>query len=552
MKNFLLKFIKNIVLQIVSLIIIIWAVAFATISWPTNSPTWEVIGWKFQEYFDKIFNWSCPTWQAIAWYDSNKDPICIATWSGTIGGNWSWWENISLTDTNIFDVNCDYRVNLWDGNTSWAKYRNVTGISDNSIMIWYNQITNWIWDSIAKSNKSTTIGWRSVTSIEKRCWWIWISWWWGDLETHNFFITWSINAVSNLNYTCPSDMKIVSHRTILYPSWDWACWWWVTADWKTAQAIWCSAVSWQYRGMIWTCAKTSWWSSWRLNISSETSNFDTNCEYRWKMMSWGSYIWSYFYPTVVKNDLITMDWSAWNYQTVYSWNKAQSSWDTWTFNVETYERCWSIWWWNWWWWEDVSLTDTNDFEVVCEYRIWNNQSYQYVDTVRKDSILFEVSTAQFALWRIDKINKKKAYYAEDWDFDDVDWNRVSVVWNTSWNIPWLQKRCGWTVSNNSPTKAWVQFDSNGTILASDNVLSVVKTSEWYFTINYINPLSSPYYAVNVDTTNIGYSAGASVWIDSAVWSQTTSYVKIFTMLGSNIWTTTPYSFPTTSVVITAN
>ena len=156
----------------ISFLLTIWLVAFA-ITYPTT-PTWQTAWGKFQEYFNKIFTGSCPTWQAIAGYDTNKDPICITTGTGSSGGwGWTWWKNVALTDTNNFDVNCDYRVDLWDGNTSWAKYRNVTGISNGSILIWYNQVTGWIWDSISKNSKSATTGWRSVTSIDKKCW-LWL------------------------------------------------------------------------------------------------------------------------------------------------------------------------------------------------------------------------------------------------------------------------------------------------------------------------------------------------------------------------------------------
>lgn len=76
-----------------SVFLTIGLVAFA-LTYPAT-PAWEVSWWKFQEYFDKIFNGTCPEWLSLAGYDENKDPICL-NWGSNI---WVWPEGSVLTST---------------------------------------------------------------------------------------------------------------------------------------------------------------------------------------------------------------------------------------------------------------------------------------------------------------------------------------------------------------------------------------------------------------------------------------------------------------------
>jgi hypothetical protein len=60
---------------------------------------------------------------------------------------------------------------------------------------------------------------------------------------------------------------------------------------------------------------------------------------------------------------------------------------------------------------------------------------------------------------------------------------------------------------NNGVKAWVNFDSAGTIANSYNVSSVTKNSTGNFTVNYTNALSTSSYAVNV-SMSAGTNGGA--------------------------------------------
>lgn len=90
MKKYLLKILKNIVLQVISLFILIWLVAFAAISWPSWAPSWESVWGVFMNYFNNM-RWSCPAWKTISGYDSSMNKICVTIPAWPKGDTWATW-----------------------------------------------------------------------------------------------------------------------------------------------------------------------------------------------------------------------------------------------------------------------------------------------------------------------------------------------------------------------------------------------------------------------------------------------------------------------------
>lgn len=75
-------------------------------------------------------------------------------------------------------------------------------------------------------------------------------------------------------------------------------------------------------------------SNWE-DMTSDTNNFDVNCEYKYTQTDL-SKTW---YASYVSADSITMDYSAGNYVSVSSSNKASASGGIGSFSVNTYRRC---------------------------------------------------------------------------------------------------------------------------------------------------------------------------------------------------------------------
>src|SRR3989338_6098906 len=76
-----------------------------------------------------------------------------------------------------------------------------------------------------------------------------------------------------------------------------------------------------------------------VEVTSNTNDFNIDCEYRWMHTNEAYGIPKGYFATYVSKQLVTMDYSAGNYQTVYKDNKGISTGDTGSFGVRTYERC---------------------------------------------------------------------------------------------------------------------------------------------------------------------------------------------------------------------
>ena len=76
-----------------------------------------------------------------------------------------------------------------------------------------------------------------------------------------------------------------------------------------------------------------------VEVTSDTNDFNIDCEYRWMHTNEAYGIPKGYFATYVSKPLVTMDYSGGNYQTVYKNNKGISTGDTGTFGVRTYERC---------------------------------------------------------------------------------------------------------------------------------------------------------------------------------------------------------------------
>ena len=67
---------KIIVLQVVSFVLLVWMVAFAAISWPSSTPDWGIVWWKFIQNFDNI-EWTCPDWKVLNWFNADFTKKCV-------------------------------------------------------------------------------------------------------------------------------------------------------------------------------------------------------------------------------------------------------------------------------------------------------------------------------------------------------------------------------------------------------------------------------------------------------------------------------------------
>ncbi len=178
----------------------------------------------------------------------------------------------------------------------------------------------------------------------------------------------------------------------------------------------------------------------------------------------------------------------------------------------------------WSWWENIPLTDTTDFDVACEYRFSENiwWGITYPTTIRSNAIFFETSTAQFALWRIDKWNKKIAYYTEDGDVDDVDGNRCTAIVCGNWNIAKMEKRC-WNSS-----QSWYK-----------KVCDVA-----YAGLSFVAPTNSHMHSISVPDSWTSETCRWYMW-QTKWWAQETHYrlgcidssgVSQWTYSSVNAWT----------------
>jgi len=145
MKQFIIKLFKNIILQLLSLSILIWLVAFATISWPTWTPTWETAWWTFQANFNKIFN-------AITFNWTNIDVSWKIKSSSTVSSD--------AANTVVTKDYVDTKTN-WLATTSYVDSK-VGNNCTNTIQIPTTVQINWAW-------------WRKNTGnhIADTCWWKW-------------------------------------------------------------------------------------------------------------------------------------------------------------------------------------------------------------------------------------------------------------------------------------------------------------------------------------------------------------------------------------------
>lgn len=70
------KIFKVIIIQIISFIILFWAITFAALVWPDIKPDWEESDWKFIEYFDNM-QWTCLDWKVVWWFTNDMIKNCI-------------------------------------------------------------------------------------------------------------------------------------------------------------------------------------------------------------------------------------------------------------------------------------------------------------------------------------------------------------------------------------------------------------------------------------------------------------------------------------------
>lgn len=147
-KRYVKDLIRNITIISISITVsILGLIAFASISWPINSPDWEPNGWKFQTYFLKIFQ-SCPNWQILKWYDINKNPICTNIF-------WNWINVTSSRSLSTTYTNNTGRPIMVSVSTySWSpSTRCAVSISVNWIgWIGYNFVNNSVWNAMCNSS----------------------------------------------------------------------------------------------------------------------------------------------------------------------------------------------------------------------------------------------------------------------------------------------------------------------------------------------------------------------------------------------------------------
>ncbi len=206
MKIFLKKLFKSLLLQITAFIMLVWLLAFAAITWPTNNPSWSISWGKFMMYFnkmlvdtwtttdgtvkkaliwDKLNNFTCPTWQFIKWFDN--------TWAICDTGSILTAVAINSCDTKPSDltsINANFTENPTtsseprsNNGTTWCRYTCKVGYS------WINCIP-YLSDTTDSSRFSfytgTTADNNSVV-IDNLTWLYWMSGygpWWG--------LTWNI------------------------------------------------------------------------------------------------------------------------------------------------------------------------------------------------------------------------------------------------------------------------------------------------------------------------------------------------------------------------
>lgn len=110
MKNTLLKIWKTILVQSISLSLIIWFVAYASINFPTSSPDGEPQWWLFMQYFNKILldTWSTTNWMVkdsdkVDWLHAN-DIITAWWWIHSWVQVFSWVAPITWWDLDLSSI----------------------------------------------------------------------------------------------------------------------------------------------------------------------------------------------------------------------------------------------------------------------------------------------------------------------------------------------------------------------------------------------------------------------------------------------------------------
>lgn len=127
---------------------------------------WDIslnVSWQWQYRFAAACWWANHKVRCVKFNPGSWNP-----WFWSL----SWWENVPLTDTNDFDVQCQYRMitgNLW-----WATHRYSAGVSSNNLFFGYNLKTAWIWWHIWNTDKGLfDVGsgyWTfTVLKLEKNC-----------------------------------------------------------------------------------------------------------------------------------------------------------------------------------------------------------------------------------------------------------------------------------------------------------------------------------------------------------------------------------------------
>lgn len=125
MKTYLKSFIKTFSMVLISLFLIIWWFVAYAISFPTT-PSWEVLWWKFMNYFNKILvdTWTTSDWTVRKSVDSSNSlklnwkaewALVVAKSSQSDSVPWTWVQN--KPDLNDLNVN-SITFNDWTSITS--------------------------------------------------------------------------------------------------------------------------------------------------------------------------------------------------------------------------------------------------------------------------------------------------------------------------------------------------------------------------------------------------------------------------------------------------
>lgn len=76
MKKYVKKIFEIVLVQIISFVLLVWAIVFAALMWPSNTPDWETVWWKFINFFENL-KWDCPNGKVLWGINTDWTKICI-------------------------------------------------------------------------------------------------------------------------------------------------------------------------------------------------------------------------------------------------------------------------------------------------------------------------------------------------------------------------------------------------------------------------------------------------------------------------------------------